>query len=225
MIHLSNGSSQNVLVKINSEESCVIGSHEKQTFELSGNQITVSLRPTHPSRYQKGAAHIGIETNYRIEDVSEGETLEITREKIRFCEEAYYDRFFLAGKDGMAAASGFSAVDTDALKRGFRRRQITDILFWGPFEAMDIPTFLLLLSAPILIYFLGWKLAFGILAFLWILMIAAGWIGRKILAKVFPKLAKEGWDQKDFAYYCSSEGIRDYYALPDREPFAGEIYE
>lgn len=75
------------------------------------NSLMLYVRCDGTSYAKEGKYFLSIQTNYSFDNVKDGETFKITREKVRVDPEVYYERLFLIAEKSICLSESHFVID------------------------------------------------------------------------------------------------------------------
>lgn len=223
-IKFLNNCSHTVIIKIQPETLIKIPPCRFVSVENNkSNKLMLSIRCDGTSYAKEGKYFLSLQSNYSFDNVNDGETFKITREKVCVGPEVYYERLFLIAEKSICLSESHFVIDSEKIKKSFNKSRIIRFLFISPLECLT-GLFLALLAIGILLLFnLGWKIAIIYFPCSYSFLILINFLIEKILKLVFNKRLKIDDDKTELYGYLNSEQIMKYYSNPNRTPFMGEI--
>jgi len=225
-IHFSNRSGHIVILCVDDREPQIL--QPFSTISMVRNDsdsVKVSVRRDSESYVSKKAFwsamyHLTLETEYIISGISEGEVFNITREKIQFSLNSFYDRLFLFSQNTLYYSETHKVVSEDRMKKAFNRYWRREQFYFepfGPFHFITFPVFLIV--GAFFTFVFGWIAAvvYFPTIYLTLLMI------KKVWDWVFKKGFNMDNEKKEFYSYFNNESILRYYADVNRTPFSGGV--
>lgn len=223
-INFLNYCSHTVIIKIQFETLIEIPPYRLVPVDINkSNSLMLYVRCDGTSYAKEGKYFLSIQTNYSFDNVKDGETFKITREKVRVDPEVYYERLFLIAEKSICLSESHFVIDSDKIKKKIKKSRLIKFLIISPLECLT-GLFLALLAIGILLLCnWGWKIAVIYFPCAYGFLILINWLIEKILKLVFNKRLKIDDDKEELYCYLNSEQIMKYYSNPNRTPFMGEI--
>ena len=176
-----------------------------------------------------------VETEYRLEGLTEGCRILLTRERIALDFDTSYDRVFLHPSEGRIAQEKYQVVNHPDVKHQLKKTELKDNALW-PLENLLLEFVLGLLFHPIAtLLCIAVAIGIGInLGWYWIPIILLGAlliesficiVLSPAINKLFAKLTGIPTQEETLKKYCTPEALSAYYSQPEREAFLGEPVE
>lgn len=221
IINFKNTSKKTVQLFIDEEEYEINPYKNKKISCTKNEKICFSICPIGKSTTKTDMHHILLKTDYSCFKLYDNKEFIITREKIRFSYNAFYERFFLNDNDGACLLNSISVKDDKQFRKSCQKRNKLKFLY-HPFEDFLGPQLLFWVGGMLLSFILGWKFAIIYFSCLLIFLFFIEFISKRLLKCFFKKICKYD-EEKDFNDYLNPEYIWEYYSIPNREPFMGKI--
>lgn len=174
-----------------------------------------------------------VETEYRLEGLTEGCRILLTREHIAIDVNMSYDRVFLHPTEGRITHTEYQVVNHPNVKKQMQKDNLADSALWWPLGDIFGEVLLDLLFHP-LRTILCITLAIGIgiyFGWYWILIVLLGlfFIHAFINIIIDPALEKATCKamgvptpMEALKNHCTPEALSAFYSQPEREAFAGK---
>lgn len=176
-----------------------------------------------------------VETEYRLDGLTDGCLILLTREHITIDVNMSYDRVFLHPAVGQITEENYHVVNHPHIQKQLKKGQRSDA-FWWPLWDMLWELLLGLILHPIRTL-LGIVIAVGIgiyLGWYWIPIILLGlllvacfisMVVDPLIDKLVAKITGIPTEKEKLNTYCTPEALFEFYSQPAREPFAGKPIE
>lgn len=182
--------------------------------------IVVSLKRNCESYAEKRKTiyHLILETKYCFSGVYDGEAFTISREKIQFSLNAYYDRLFLFASNATYLSENHRVFGEEKVKKTFSKVGLSDLLF-DTFIFSPGALIVLIIIGIVLTLNWGWKFA---IVYFPLALVGAVIITRLISGSVDVignKVFNIEDEKKEFYSYFLNDYIKNYYSNSQRTPF------
>lgn len=223
IIVLKNMSKSFLKVYFNNEYEVNMSPYEEKNIDLNlpSIEISISLSPCKDSFIKNDLYHIVLSASYSCSNIDNNSEFIITREKIRFAYNAFYERFFMKSSSAICTLKEIRPLDEEKLKSKFKKNKKRKFFLSEPFEDFLALPMLLIIIGIVLLCSLGWKIALLYSIFAYILLILINVVIKRIIKTVFKKHFSFD-EEKMFCEYLKQEYISQYYASENREPFLGK---
>ncbi len=223
IIVLKNMSKSSLNVHINTECETNIFPYEEKKLDLDlpSSEISISLSPNKDSIIKNNLYHIVLSVSYSCSHLENNAEIIITREKIRFAYNAFYERFFIKSSDAICILKEIKPLDEENLKSNFVKHKKRKFFLSEPFEDFLALPLLLIIIGIVLLFSFGWKITLVYSIFAYILLVIINVVIKKIMKNIFRK--HFSFDEERIFYeYLQQDYISKYYASESREPFLGK---
>lgn len=233
MIHITNASSQYVIVDINGTSVFHIPAGETITSSLNyPDNTTVTLRHRSES-YAKGSdAHLMLISTYTL-SISAEVWVTVVREKICFDLNGYYDRFFLSAQGAQILSVHDEVSNVERVRKGLKKHRVLKAILYEPLLDLFIEPFIEfgifggLLFYPVLIILSAifdlWLFVLPIFAGIWIISAVVELVTDKSIRLIFKKSGSPVETSLSLlSKWSDPKWIMEYYTQPDRKPFVGK---
>ena len=223
IILLKNMSKSFLKVYINNEYEVNMSPYEEKNIDLnlSGIEINISLSPNKNSVIKNDLYHIILSVSYLCSNIENKAEFIITREKIRFAYNAFYERFFMKSSNAICILKEIKPLDEENLKSQFAKHKKRKFFLSEPFEDFLALPLLLIIIGIVLLFSFGWKITLVYSIFAYISLVIINVVIKKIMKNIFRKHFSFD-EQKIFHEYLQQDYISKYYASESREPFLGK---
>lgn len=203
-------------------QSTMLPYEEKSiNLDLPNGELHISIFPDKKSTIKNDLYHIVLNTSYFCSAIQNNAQFVITREKIRFAYNAFYERLFINSSGATCTVKEITPVDEKNLRSQFQRNKIKKFFLSGPFEDfLALPLFLVIIGIVLLISF-GWKIALIYTIFAYAFLVLLNSVIKFFLKTILNKRFSFDED-KEFCEYLQPNYILQYYASEDRKPFLGK---
>ncbi len=208
---------------VDNEMSFIIKPYEVKDVVFSIKKyINILLSPTENSKIKTDKFYIVLKTNYTCSNICEDKEFIITREKICFAYNAFYERLFLSDNDGNCLLKLIAVKDEENLKKCFSKTRKLKLLLYGPFETFLLEPVFYIIIGVVLAFIWGWRIAVVYFPCVYLFLVLFNWFTQTIVEHFFKKTCK--FDiKRDFYEYLDTEYIMKYYSNPNRTPFVGKV--
>jgi cytochrome b subunit of formate dehydrogenase len=221
-LFLENKCNSIVLINFNIKVDIILHPHETKSIVITDcDTLNLTIRKNAKSNQKNGIFNIILETEYILSNLSENTKIIITREKIRFAQNASYERLFIHSSGAKIISEMSKVFDKNRLKQKFKLYDKIDSL-----SSVIYADFFFVIVAIIVGFIIAFKFSFKIFLiyliclFLFISFVAC--IAHILVNFLFIKFAK--FDTKKIFYqYLENEYISNYYSGHSRTPFMGKI--
>ena len=214
-------------------KSHVLPSGKKAVLDIDGRKpIFAQVDQYKPLRKNSSAYRLVVETEYRLEGLTEGCRILLTREHIAIDVNMSYDRVFLHPSAGQITEETYQVVNHPNVHKQLRKDQRSDAFWWPVWDVLIFP----LLFHP-LRPLLGIAIAIGIgiyFGWYWIPIILLGWllvlglislVIDPLIEKMVSKMMGTPTEKENLKQHCTPEALSAYYSQPEREDFGGKPVE
>lgn len=228
-VHFTNHSSHIVILSIDDGEPIFLQPFKTiQVVRNKSDAIKVLVKRSGESFISKGIIkgtmyHLVIETEYHFFDVCDGEVFDITREKIRFSMNAFYDRMFLSATNASFVSETHKVLTEEKIKKAFNKSWLIELLLVGPLDKLTGVFILSLIVGIVLMFSWGWKVSIAFFTVAYLLLVIVNWLMDKFWGLIVKKAFKIEDKKKEFYDYFNNEFIKCYYADVERTPFIGNV--
>ena len=190
-------------------------------LDLTNCQINISLSPNKNSSIKNDVYHIVLNASYSCSGLENNSEIIITREKIRFACDAFYERLFIKAPNATCVPKEIKPLDEEDLKNRFVKYKRKKLFLPEAYvDFFGFPLFLIILGILLLIS-LGWKVALVYSVLAYFLLVIINVASKKIVKNFFKK--HFSFDKDEVLYeYLKQDYISKYYASENREPFLGK---
>lgn len=185
--------------------------------------VEVSVRRNCESMKKSNMYHLIVETKFCLLNVLDGENFHITREKIRFSLNAFYDRLFLIPKNAIVLSENYKIVSEDKIKQVFNKSKKIHMFLTGPLSMLTSKYILILMAGIGLTFIWGWKFAAVFFPTAYLIVFMMSWLIDKFWSKAEKKFFKFEDEKEEFYSYFEDNYIRNYYSNINRKPYMGKI--
>lgn len=223
IIVFKNMSKSSLKIHINTEYEINLFPYDEKIVDLDllSSEISISLSPNKDSIIKNDLYHIALRVLYSCSVLENNAEFIITREKIRFAYNAFYERFFMESPDAICIPKEIKPLDEGNLKRKFVKYKKRKFFLSEPFEDfMGLPLLLIIIGIVLLFSF-GWKITIVYSIFAYVLLVIINVVTKKIMKNFFRKHFSFD-EEKIFYEYLQQDYISKYYASESREPFLGK---
>lgn len=245
MIQITNAGSQSVALRLDGSPIGTLFPTQSVRLPAPGSgTFHLTLGHVEESYTKSNTAHLMVEADYLL-SADESADLTVTREKIRFDLNGYYDRFILSARNTQIPPQTYRVTNVKTVEKRLKRHKIIAMLITEPLDNIFFDFFtefilqfgcfgivlyfaaiIALIVAATIFHF--WKYVLLVLLILWILDILIGRLversGSWLLRKIFKKTdAIEETALSQLSRWCDPAFLAAYYAQPDRKPFSGKI--
>lgn len=234
MIHISNQSSQCACLTIDGQDAQTLLPGQARSYALpSVGTALITVKHRENSYAKADIAHLMVASSYTVA-LKDALSLTITREKIRFDLDGYYDTFALSAPDGEILGTTYSVSNVDGVRKQLKRHRLLSLLITDPLSDLLLDGIVDFGCFGSVLFYIGvaiaasifhlWKyVILGFLA-LWALSAMAGWIVDITGTSLFKKTRLR--DESSLAQldkWTDPAYIAEYYAQPQRTPVVGKI--
>ena len=234
-VTFENQSSQNIRLTMQGI-SHVLPSGKKTVLDIDGREpIFARVDQYKPLRKNSSAYRLVVETEYRLDGLTDNCRILLTREHIAIDVNMSYDRVFLHPSAGQIAEERYQVVNHPNVHKQLRKNQRSDA-FWWPIGDMIFEFLWDLLFHPIRTL-LGIAIAIGVgiyFGWYWIPIILLGWllvlglislVIDPLIEKMVSKMMGTPTEKENLKQHCTPEALSAYYSQPEREDFWGKPVE
>lgn len=227
-VFIKNASSQNVKVLLNGQMAGIVEAGQRKGLSYMpeiGNEI--SLCQPKDSYGKMGRAHMNIMTTYDLLEMENKMEFVVTREKMRFASEGYYDIFWMDEEDVKPVK--YEVVGVEQL----RSQLVHEGILWKflePLEDMIIDMVFApirsILIAGLILVFLGWKWLLGFFGVLYVIYFIGNCVGKGVAEKIlslFGDRFKTESMEEQLKRWTNPDFMTAFYANPNRKPYLGKI--
>lgn len=213
-----------VVINIDDTEPMLLHPFETKTISRKGCDIVkIRANRNSESRRSEYTFDLVVETEYIFSEVANNAVFTIIREKIRFSENATYDRIFVSSQNAQKETENYRILSEDEIKKAFKKEEHS-LLFLDVILEPKLTILLIVVGLAILLNF-GWKIAVLYIPFAVVFLLSyirlADKAAEVISVKAFNKLFKRNdkTEKKEFYEYFENDYITAYYASPNRTPW------
>ena len=234
-VTFENQSSQAIRLTMHGN-SHVLPSGKKAVLDIDCREpIFARVDQYKPLQKKDTSYRLVVETQYRLEGLTEGCRILLTRERIAIDVNMSYDRVFLHPTAGQIAEETYQVVNHPNVHKQLRKDQRSDA-FWWPIGGMIFDVLWDLLFHPIRTL-LGIAIAIGVgiyFGWYWIPIFFLGWllvlglinmVIDPLIDKLIAKITRIPTEREQLKKYCTPEALSAYYSQPEREDFWGKPVE
>lgn len=167
--------------------------------------------------------HLVIESEIIFSGVSDGEVFNISREKIQFDLQSYYDRLFVLPNNAVNYTETHKIVAAEKIKTAYKKSHLRYIILFVPLEYTPMAVFWVFIGSIVTKVIWGWTVSIIFFLTAYLILIFLNVFLASLTNKILKKLFKFNSPDKDFYNYFENEYIKNYYADTKREPFFGNI--
>lgn len=230
MIYFVNKSTREVTITINNERLANIMPEERISYDISQCQdIQIQLCHKNGSYKKAGAAHMNIRSCYEVDNNGDNVEFVITREKMRFETDAYYDCFFLSVGNDIMKAKEYQVEELELLRKSFVHKGLVEALvdaLEGMLTDFLLSPFVTIIAAVLIIVLLGWKWLLCVVVIIYCLhLIADVFAGLtwKILGGILGKNFVSETMEERIDRWSKSDNIASFFSDPNRTPYMGKV--
>lgn len=228
-LYFTNYSSRVICLNINGGEWFFLQPRQTMPItQLDESTIKVVIKGDCESYVSKSVLkskmyHLAIESEYILSNVNSGDMFSVTREKIQFSGNTFYDRLFLFAENITVISETNRVLGDEKIKRAFNKSWLIYVFLTGSLATLSGGFITLSFVGLVLLFFFGWKFFALYFVSLYVFLIAANWI----IDKIWCAIGKKGFNMKDekkeFYSYFEKEYITNYYSTSDRVPYMGDV--
>ena len=234
-VSFENQSSQAIRLLLR-DKSHVLPFGQKMVLELDNQEpIRALVDKYKPLRKDSSSYRLVVETQYRLDGLTDGCRIFLTREHIAIDVNMSYDRVFLHPGEGNIVQETYQVVNHPHANKRLQKDQRANA-FWEPFWDALYDFLLSLIFHPIrTLLGIAIAVAIGIhFEWYWIpiillsFLLVAGLISmvvNTLIDKLATKITGFPSEQERLKSYCTQERLSTFYSQPQREPFAGRPIE
>ena len=213
--------------------SHVLPSGKKTVLDIDGREpIFAKVDQYKPLRKNSSAYRLVVETEYRLEGLTEGCRILLTREHIAIDVNMSYDRVFLHPSAGQIAEERYQVVNHPNVHKQLRKDQRSDAFWWPVWDVLIFPLLFhplrtllgIAIAIGIGIYF-GWYWTPIILFGLLLVVGLINMVIEPLIDKLIAKITRIPTEREQLKKYCTPEALSAYYSQPEREDFWGKPVE
>ena len=234
IIYLRNNTRKACIVQINDGEIITVNPFEYKSFEnIEGDNVRIYICQKNGSHFQKkeGLYNLVIESTMQFTGIKDGEIFNISREKIRFCLDCFYDRFFITSESAICIAENHKISDENRIKKKYKRNRFISECLIDPLISLALESIFyfipIIIIIIIIISLFGWMGLLIITSIFFIFMMLinmiAVFIGERFFGYLSNKIFKDLYGKKEFYSYFDNKFIVSYYSNKSRTPFFGEV--
>ena len=216
--------------------SHVLPSGKKAVLDIDVREpIFAKVDQYKPLRKNSSAYRLVVETEYRLDGLTDNCRILLTREHIAIDVNMSYDRVFLHPGEGNIVQEAYQVVNHPHANKRLQKDQRANA-FWEPFWDVLYDFLLSLIFHPIrTLLGIAIAVAIGIhFEWYWIpiillsFLLVAGLISmvvNTLIDKLATKITGCPSEQERLKSYCTQERLSTFYSQSQREPFAGRPIE
>lgn len=214
----------------------VLPSGQRTMLELDNQEPVCALVDQYKPLHKKSSAYrLVVETEYRLDGLTDKSRILLTREHIAIDVNMSYDRVFMHPSEGNIVQEIYQVANHPHARKQLQKDQRADA-FWEPFGDIFYDFLLSLLFHPIRTL-LGIAIAIGIgihFGWYWIpifllgICLVAGLISlvvNPMIEKLMAKITGIPTEREQLKKYCTPEALSAFYSQPEREAFLGKPVE
>lgn len=220
IIVFKNMSKSFLKIQINNECKVNMSPYEEKSIylDLERKEINILVSPQKGSVIKNDLYHIVLCVSYSFSDLEDNGEFIITREKIRFAYNAFYERFFIKSPSAVCRLEDIKPLDEELLKKKFQKLKKRKMFLIDPFEDFFALPMLFIIIGIVFLFSLGWKITLLYSIFAYILLILINVVIKKLIKGFFKEHLSFN-EEKIFYEYLEQSYISQYYASANREPF------
>lgn len=199
-----------------------IAPHKSIEIENEGGTMQISITLNKNNCIKNDLFHIVIVSNYVLSDISDFDEFVITREKIRFSYNAFYERLYLTSTGCAKCVSETNlAKNSSDVEKMFNKNYTMKTLLAAPFYHPKLTLASTFVGCALTVVF-SWKFALVYFPAVYFMTVLLTWLGKSVVEDCYKN--RFGLDEKsDLNRYVDPNYISAYYNNPDRKPFLGRI--
>lgn len=222
-IYLTNSCKYNIILIIDDNQHILLQPFETKKIIYNGSvNIKFVIKRDCESIKKSSMYHLVVETEYLLSDIPEEATFTITREKIQFSLNAYYDRLFLLTPNAKYISETHKIISEDKIKKAFNKSRFTDFAFESIILSPGLIAILILIGILLTLIW-GWKFAIVYFPLALLFVGILNWLTKKFWDVIGKKAFKMDDDKTEFYKYFSNDFISKYYSNISRVPFMGKV--
>lgn len=222
-VYFTNHCKRMIILNIDDGESIFLQPFEtKSICRKDSDVIKILAKCDCESAKKSSIYHLVIETEYLFSGVSDGATVAITREKIRFSLRASYSRLFLRATNTNCLSETHRVVAEDKIKKMFNKSLRNDFIFDSLMASLKLILVLLLVGISLTSIW-GWRIAVIYFPLAALFVCTLNWLNNKLCRRIEKKAFKIEDEKTEFYNFFENDFIKNYYSDMNRTPFMGKI--